>query len=144
MEEYLDANFAYLNFDLDYGSTPKFYDVLYGGHLFEPAYHMLEGSIDYAINGHYDYNPDTLKCQFINGIYEPNNYGDLICFDDQWYRYIASMPCSCEMEHQAQDGGLAYEYRGESFVRILEPISETLQDEYPTQNGSVSLIEQIL
>ena len=141
MENYLDMNFAYLEFGLDSGSIPTWNEAL-NGELFPPAYHMLEGLIDYSICGNYDYNPETLMCEYRDGYHEP--LGNLLEVGGIWYRYIASISCSEEMHHQAGNGDFACEYRGFSFVRILEPISETLQDEYPTHYGSVSLIEQIL
>ena len=120
MEEYLDRYFAYLCFDLDCSSTPTFREAL-DGELFEPSYWMLEGSIDYGINGIYDYDPEKIRCQYVSGYYEPNNYGDILTIDGKKYRYISSIGLDPDFEHQADNGGLAYDYRGHSFVRILDP-----------------------
>jgi hypothetical protein len=120
MEDYLDSSFAYLEFDLDYGSTPTWQEAL-DGELFEPAYHMLEGSIDYYINGRYNWDPDKIRCQYVPGYYDPYNHGDIITIDGVDYRYISSLSCSHEMEHQAENGDLVYDYRGSSFIRVLDP-----------------------
>lgn len=130
MQDYLDMHFACLMFDLDCGSSPT-WDEAMAGELFPPAYWMLEGSIDYAISGRYDYNPETLMAEYVSGHYEPHNYGDIIKKEGNQYRYIASIGLSNEMEHQSDDGGFVYEYRGSSFVRILEPIEEIIQKHYP-------------
>ena len=130
MDEYLDSSFAYLMFDLDYGSDPNWDKAMFEGYLFEVPYWALEGSIDYAINGRYDYDPEHLMAEYVSGYYEPNNYGDILTRNNKEYKYIASVSLPNEMEHQADDGGLVYEYRGSSFMRILEPLDKVI-DKYP-------------
>jgi len=124
LEEYLDQHFAYTYFELDYGSNPTWSEALYNNALFEPSYWMLEGAIDYAMNGNYDYDIDDVRCQYQPGYYEPLNYSDIIQVDGNSYRYIGSIPLPKEIEHQADNGNLTYEYRGYSYVRILEKITD--------------------
>lgn len=59
---------------------------------------------------------DNIFVQHIDGYWEPRHYGDII---EERYIYIDTQLLSEEMEWQAEDGGLAYEYRGQSFLRIL-------------------------
>ena len=63
---------------------------------------------------------DNYRVQYIPGYWEPKRVGDIIEIDGIEYRYIDSQPLPEEIEHQAEDGSLLYEYRGHSFLRILE------------------------
>ncbi len=100
-QEYLDMNFVYLYFDLD-GREAK--EAL-NGKRFECPY-WIE-----------NYMGDCL-CEYIEGYYEPLKIGKIM----KGYKYIDSQPLPEEIEHQAEDGKCAYEYRGHSFLRIWEKL----------------------
>ncbi len=100
-QEYLDMNFAYLYFDLD-GREAK--EALNGGR-FECPYWM-----ENYVGG--------CLCEYIEGYYEPLKIGTIM----KKYKYIDSQPLPEEIEHQADNGDLIYEYRGPSFLRIWEKL----------------------
>ena len=127
LEDYLDNNFAYTVLDTDFGSNPTNREAINGA-LFEVPYWALEGSIDYAIDGIYEYDADTLKAQYSTGYYESSQYGDIIEINGAKRRYIASIALPEEMEHQLDSGALLYEYRGPSFLRIWD---SNLDTKYP-------------
>jgi len=62
--------------------------------------------------------------EYNRGYYEPLSIGDVRTFDGADYRYIDSQPLSEEVEHQADDGSLVYEYRGHSYLRIWTLVSD--------------------
>jgi hypothetical protein len=129
MGEYLDSLFVYSHFDID----NKTEEILQGM-LFEPACWMWDGSIEYGIDGRYDYDRDDIYCQYRSGYYEPCLYGDIITIDNIQYRYISSIGLSEEMHIQASNGDIAYYYHGSSYVRILEIINEnTVNKQYPNK-----------
>ena len=106
MEEYLDNNFAYLMFDLDGGREKR----VYNGELFDIPYWIEL------------YCREEYQAQYREGYYEPLKIGTIKNFNDQEYKYIDSQALTEEMEHQADNGTLAYEYRGYSFLRIWEKL----------------------
>ena len=106
-QDILDQSFIYSYFDVDEG----YEDILDGKLSFIP----------YWIDQYKD-NEDY-RCQYVDGYYEPNNYNDILDIDGSKYRYVDSIALSEEMEHQANDGKYQYEYRGYSYMRILEPIT---------------------
>ena len=75
-----------------------------------------------------DYIPENdlslLYIQYISGYHESKNYGDILEIEGEKYIYIDSISLSNEMEHEAEDGGLVYEYRGYSFLRILQKLEK--------------------
>jgi len=109
MEEYLDNNFAYLMFDLD----GKGADLALNGEQFIPPYWMEKYYNKFTESGENKY-----LCEYIHGYHEPLQIGEVV---DE-YKYIDSQPLLEEMEHQADNGDLVYEYRGPSFLRIWEKI----------------------
>ena len=149
-EVYCDSNFAYLMFDLDSGSTPTGAEALTGA-WFELPYWVesVESNGEKAIYSHGSQgefldNGDFVKtlaekvksltgrdyvessefmCEYNTGFYEPLNYGDIIDHGGEQFVYVDSVSLPEEMEHQADSGELAYEYRGASFLRIFAPIS---------------------
>ena len=75
---------------------------------------------------------DKFMCEYNPGCYEPLNYGDIVDHEgaqqahgNQYYDfvYVDSVSLPEEMEHQSDDGSLAYEYSGASFLRIFAPLS---------------------
>ena len=108
VQEYLDAHFAYLHFDLDYGSTPKWDDALEGAYF--PIPYWIE---EYS---------DECMCDFVDGYYNSLEEGMVIEIEGSSFQYVGSVLLSEEMEHQAANGELVYEYRGPSFIRVYEPI----------------------
>lgn len=60
--------------------------------------------------------------QYVEGAYDEYKHGDEIVVDGVTYRYVDSVSLHTEIEHQADDGGLLYETRGYSFLRVLERI----------------------
>jgi len=75
-----------------------------------------------------DYIPENdlslLYIQYISGYHESQNYGDILEIEGEKYIYIDSISLSNEMEHEAEDGGLVYEYRGYSFLRVLQKLEK--------------------
>jgi hypothetical protein len=150
-EIYCDSNFAYLMFDLDSGSTPTGAEAIDGA-WFELPYWIesVEAGSDKAIyshgsqgeyldNGDYartlgekvksltgkDYvENDEFLCEYNTGYYEPLNYGDIVRYNGKDYVYVDSVSLPEEMEHQADNGELCYEYRGSSYLRIFTPINQ--------------------
>jgi len=76
----------------------------------------------YWIETYYMKN-ENYQGQYIPGYWESKRYGDILTIDGQEYEYIDSQPLSEEIEHQADDGALIYEYRGYSFLRILKAVN---------------------
>jgi hypothetical protein len=107
VQDYLDANFAYLHFDLDHGSTPKWDDALYGAYF--PIPYWIE-----------EY-PEDCQCQYVDGYYDGLEMETVVDIGGDTFRYVGSISLSEEMEHQAANGELVYEYRGPSFLRIYAP-----------------------
>lgn len=112
-QKYLNSTFAYLYFDLDYGSTPLWSEAYYHGVLFECPYWIEE---------YYNKNPEFV-CQYVSGYFEPNNYNDILTIDNKKYRYVDSQSLSEELEIQLNNGTLVYEYRSYSFLRILQKVT---------------------
>jgi len=67
-------------------------------------------------------NNGSFRAQFQDGFYEPYKPGEVIRIDGVEYKLIDSHSLDSEIEHQANDGGLVYENRGYSYMRILDPI----------------------
>jgi len=89
---------------------------------FETMYDIkLEGltEVPYWIE---TYHNKGYVVQYIKGYHEPYKYNEVITIDGISYKYIDSQRLDEETEHQAEDGSLVYEYRGSSFLRILQPI----------------------
>ena len=118
LQDYLDMHFAYLMFDLDSEDAKK----ALNGELFEPAYWMLEGSIDHGINGKMEYDADEIKCEYVEGYHWSLTQGDTVEKDGIKYTFLTTVLLSEGMEHQAEDGKCMYEYRGASFVAIYMPL----------------------
>lgn len=118
MQDYLDRNFAYLEFDLDGGREE---DAL-NGKLFSVPYWCNEGSISYGLTGDQDYDPEKCQAQYITGYCWNKEYGEEKTFDGKKYRFITTISLPEEMEHQAEDGECAHEYRGYSFLAIWEEL----------------------
>ena len=62
------------------------------------------------------------KAEYRPGFHEPHAIGEIIEIDHKHYKYIDSQLLPEEIEHQAHDGSLVIEFRGPSFLRILEPV----------------------
>ena len=108
-EDYRDANFAYLCFEVDNGSSPTWQEVMNNNAYFEVSqdvYNVGDGAIGQYVSGFYDYM----------------DYGDIVLFEDKRYIYYDTKSLTPEIEHQAEDGSLAYEYRGSSFMRLFKPV----------------------
>jgi len=109
-EDYRDANFAYLSFGVDNGSSPTWQEVMNQNAYFEVDRDMYDIAVEGTIG------------QYVSGYYDYLDYGDVITFEEKKYIYYTSKGLSEEMEHQAEDGSLAYEYRGSSFMRLFKPV----------------------
>jgi hypothetical protein len=145
-EVYCDSNFAYLMFDLDGGSTPKASEAIDGEWFGLPSWidhvdceasqaiysHGSQG--EYLDNGDYtrtlgekvksltgqDYiEQEEFMCEYNTGYYEPMNIGDVVEYQGKKWVYVSSQSLPEEMEHQAESGELACEYRGSSYLRIF-------------------------
>lgn len=122
-QDMLDMHFASLMFDEDGEDAEK----ALNGELFEPAYWMLEGSIDHGINGTMEYDNEDIRCEYVTGYYWTLKQGDIIEKDGIKYTFLTTLSLPEEMEHQAKDGKCVYDYRGPSFVAIYMPIvTETI------------------
>jgi hypothetical protein len=108
-EEYCDASFAYSCLDLDYGSTPTWEEGM-NGVVFDAPYWLEEHQ--------------GKHCQYVLGYYEPIKIGETIELDGVKYTYVDSQKLDEEQEHELEDGTLVYEYRGCSFLRILQKQEE--------------------
>lgn len=146
--EYRDNNFIYHMFDTDNGDEVKrildggVTDVPYwltdyddaptkpiysfgsqGEELEDGTFVKTLGEKVKALTGK-EYNPDApTYVQFVDGHYDGGNYGDILTIDGKQYVFVHSLGLPEEMEHQAENGDLAYEYRGTSFLRILKRLS---------------------
>jgi len=97
----------------------------YLNHCFSELYEIdLDGLSEcpYWIEPYY-MQAEDYQVQYIDGYWEPRRIGEVITIDGVNYLYVDSQPLPEEIEHQADDGGLVYEYRGYSYLRILKPIS---------------------
>jgi len=71
-----------------------------------------------------DYKGDDCFVEYITGPVEPYRKGDVLQLNDGCaYLVIGSQSLGEEQEHQAKDGGLCYEYRGDSYLRILKRLT---------------------
>ena len=69
------------------------------------------------------YNQDeNYQVQYVSGYWEPKKYGDILTIEGKKYLYVDSQNLSEEIEHEAENGGLLYENRGYSYLRILKPL----------------------
>lgn len=109
-EDYRDLNFAYLMLDLDFGSTPTWEEALNQDKWFSVPYWLEK------------YSDDEYLAEYMPGYYEPLLIGVKKQYEDKEYELIDSHPLSEEIEHQAENGELAYEYRGYSFIRIWKQV----------------------
>lgn len=114
MQDYLDNTFFYLTFDTD---NQEEIEAIQNGELVDCPYWALEGSIDYGINGKVDYDPEKLKCEYVAGYYWNHEQGEVV---EGKGKFLTTISLPAEQEHQADDGDLVYEYRGESFMAIWE------------------------
>lgn len=93
----------------------------YFDEMFFNLYEISENELTYVPYWIEEYcGNDNIRVEYIEGYYEPRNYGDTIKLEGRTWRYIDSQSLPEEIEHQTDDGGLVYEYRGYSFLRILE------------------------
>ena len=95
-QESLDANFFYLLLDVEERNENDLYEKPY--------------TID---------RKDITHVQYVDGFHEPHKKGETLTINGEEYIYIDSQPLPAEMEHQADEGDLIYEYRGYSFLRLL-------------------------
>jgi hypothetical protein len=109
---------AYINSDESKDFRDENLECMYEIKMFDivPVPYWIEKY--YKINDHNNY-----FVQYIDGYYEPKKYGDTITINGNIYEYVDSQPLSEEIEHQADDGGFVYEYRGYSFLRILKKLN---------------------
>jgi len=109
-EDLKNQNFTSLMFDLDFGSTPTWEEAYYQGKWFPVPYWVEK------------YSSDEYLAEYQDGYYEPLAIGAIVKYEDNEYEYVDSQSLSEEIEHQAEDGELVYEYRGHSFFRIWKKI----------------------
>ncbi len=109
-EDYRDANFAYLSFELDNGTSPTWEEVINNHAYFEVLKDVYGDLADGTIG------------QYVSGYYDYLDYDDIVIVENKKYVYYDSKALSEEMEHQAEDGSLTYEYRGSSFMRLFKPV----------------------
>jgi len=70
------------------------------------------------------YRNDNYICEYSSGYYENLTINeDTITYNDNNYLYVDSISLDEEIEHQAENGELVYEYRGFSFLRIFKKIA---------------------
>lgn len=112
MQDYMDMNFAYLFFDCDCGSSPTWEEAMNGKPF--PMPYWIE---------QYEQS-DDMYCQYREGFREKFQFGDVLEIDGERFEYIDCIGLDEEIEHQADDGGFVYEYRGPSFLRILRKIQK--------------------
>jgi hypothetical protein len=67
---------------------------------------------------------ENCKVEYIPGYFEPLKIGDTCEIEGMKYKYIESIALPEEQEHQAEDGSLVYEYRGFSFLRLWQPVTD--------------------
>ena len=142
MEELLDTWFAeHMEIDLSGDITP---DVPYWltecaidarcwtGHTLRISEDRWDPCISAPVLHASDLRDVDLYCQYVPGCYEPHRIGQILYVDGGPYVYIGAESLPEEYEHQAEDGGLAYHYRGYSYLRMLV-LLEDIQDalEYP-------------
>jgi hypothetical protein len=102
-QDSLDKNFRYLFLDDDSPEIKDYYPL---------PYWIEDGS-----------DKDSLV-ELVEGYYEPLKIGEVKEIDSKMYKYAKSIKLDEEIEHQAEDDSLVYEYRGFSFLRIWEPIKQ--------------------
>ena len=69
-------------------------------------------------------NNDNYICEYQAGYYENLTINEsTIEHNSKNYLYVDSISLSEEVEHQANNGDLVYEYRGFSFLRIFKKIN---------------------
>ena len=84
------------------------------------------GEVPYWIE---QFQDDQYRCEYRTGYYEPiqlqetRTRRDPITETDVLMMYIDSINLGEEVEHQADDGELVYEYRGFQYLRIWEIIT---------------------
>jgi hypothetical protein len=111
-EHFLDSDFAYGMFDLDFGSTPKWNEALYSGAWFGVPYWIEE------------YSNGANMCEYVNHMYTMGiEIGHIEEHDGTQYKLVETQPCQEEQEIQLPNGELVYYYRGTSYLRIWEPIA---------------------
>lgn len=129
MQEMLNNNFAYLLFDLDQGSDVKPEDALWGDEFHLPYWCELDSIICHLPTGLNwigdELEAEDITCRYHTGYYCPYNYGDI----ENGKMYIGGESLPEEMEHQAEDGSLHYEYRGASFLNFWWAIPKHLRKE---------------
>ena len=96
----------------------RLYEIESEGY-FELPYYFSEGSVDYYLNGQRDYKNENLLCQYRPGFHEPMELGSIVKINGSDYEYICSLPLPEEIEHQSEDAGIVYEYRGSSYLRVF-------------------------
>ena len=70
------------------------------------------------------YKKEDIYCQYIIGTYNRYREGDIFTENGRTYECIGTAILDNEIEHQAENGDLVYEYRGDSFLRIIKEIKE--------------------
>ena len=76
----------------------------------------------------FECNDLTIMVEYHTGYHETYfTIGDIIAIEGKRWKYIDTQLLTVEVEHQAEDGSLVYEYRGQSFLRILELIDRSNQ-----------------
>ena len=88
--------------------------------------------------------PD-LYVEYVEGPVEPYGPGDELELNDgHCYEVIATQGLSEEVEHQAGDGGLCYENRGYSYIRIIRrlPKSKTYKIIRFKNHGNAKVIRR--
>jgi len=112
LTDYCDLNFASSVLDCDLGSDPTSGEALNG------AWFPLPEWID-----HIDVdNAEEALCEYVSGCLDVYHVGDIINHDGEKWKYIDSIILPFEIEHQAEDGRVAYELRDYSFLRIWKHI----------------------
>jgi len=90
---------------------------------YEPQYGLETRSNPYLTDEQLD-EVYGVYVQRRNTYYEPCRLGQVLEVDGVHYIYVGSHTLPEEVEHQANDGGLAYEYRGTTYLRVLVQIEE--------------------
>ena len=67
-----------------------------------------------------NYQDDKYMVEYNRGHYEPYRIGDTITINKIDYTYVDTVLLDEEVEHQIENGDLVYEYRGTSYLRVLE------------------------
>ncbi len=83
-------------------------------------------------------DPEDVVCQYFTGNHCPEWPFNMVSDGYEWKKcqrningqphiFLFSITLPVEVEHQAEDGGLVCEYRGESFIKVFIPTTCAIQ-----------------